>query len=119
MQLFLPDSMRLNAYNWEVYKIAILALCHTNHLHEHLERQAPAGGPCVHEDALRKWGEDDELCKVLIVLNIQPELLARACKIREAYHSRDRSAAYLWELMNGCEGYFAGHMCKRCCREVC
>ncbi|KAI0675725.1 hypothetical protein C8Q78DRAFT_345494 [Trametes maxima] len=117
-QLFLPDPMRLNTYNWEVYKIAIHALCHANHLQEHLERHAHADGPCAHEDDLRKWDEDDQLCKALIVLNIQPELLGRACKIREAYHSKDRGAAYLWELVNGCEGYFSGPACKKR-REAC
>ncbi|KAI0819138.1 hypothetical protein BC628DRAFT_1424040 [Trametes gibbosa] len=113
-QLFLPESLRLNSYNWEVYKIAIHALCFANDLQEHLSKHSCDGRLCggaQDEDAHRKWAEDDQFCKVLIVLNIQPEMLSHACEIREAYHSRERGAAYLWDLVIRCEGYYPG--CKK------
>ena len=95
-QLFLPESLRLNSYNWEVYKIAIHALCFANDLQEHLSKHSCDGRLCggaQDEDAHRKWAEDDQFCKALIVLNIQPEMLSHVCEIREAYHSRERGAA--------------------------
>ncbi len=112
-QLFLPEPLRLNSYNWEVYKIAIHALCFANDLQEHLAKHAYEGRPCGDGDdaARRKWGDDDQLCKALIVLNIQPEMLGRACEIREAYHSRERCAAYLWDLVVRYEGHYPG--CKK------
>ncbi|KAL1944974.1 hypothetical protein VTO73DRAFT_2594 [Trametes versicolor] len=113
-QLFLPEPLRLNSYNWEVYKIAIHALCYANDLQEHLAKHAYEGRLCggpQDEEARRKWGDDDQLCKALIVLNIQPEMLGRACEIREAYHSRERGAAYLWDLVVRYEGHYPG--CKK------
>lgn len=113
-QLFLPEPLRLNSYNWEVYKIAIHALCYANDLQEHLAKHAYEGRLCggpQDEEARRKWGDDDQLCKALIILNIQPEMLGRACEIREAYHSRERGAAYLWDLVVRYEGHYPG--CKK------
>ena len=117
-QLFLPELMRLNTYNWEVYKIAIHALCHANGLQDHLEKHVFDGAVCAPLDdpGARRWAEDDQLCKALIVLNIHPEMLERACDIRAAYLSEERGAAYLWELVVRYEGCFPAPR-KR--REVC
>ncbi|KAI0630570.1 hypothetical protein C8Q77DRAFT_1133971 [Trametes polyzona] len=119
-QLFLPEPFRLTAYNWEVYKIAIHALCFANELQEHLVKHTYEGRFCLgaqqDEDARRKWNEDDQLCKALIVLNIQPDMLARACDIREAYHSRDRPAAFLWDLVVRYENHYP--TCKKR-KEIC
>ena len=99
--LFLPDHLRLGAYNWHEFKLAIEAVLRLKGIPlAHLKcayclppvsRECSATNGADHRD---NWAADDELCKTITMLNVRSDHVRLAGQEHEGY-----SAAKVWALL--------------------